>query len=300
MPTRPVTSEIAARRTPGSPGSSGTPRIPGFTLVELLVVVAIIALLLGILLPAVNKARQVAQMTVCGTQVKNLVSVMHTYARENDEEWLVGLNSFTGPGAVIIPSSSLGIPAQFHARISAYIVDEFPPQPTRSAQGGGPELPAWNLVKDNGNFWCPTAPGPEQIPNWAIPNNSANELLGSSIVPNGRFAGIPDRPYGTGSDRMTEMSRPASSVLFADANYLGLKPVERDTGEYSSPMHRHLSTYPTPEDESQGGWEASNSGRMPRGDGQANLGFGDGHVDSVSVDKYWRGRDNDSIRHTLD
>lgn len=44
----------------------------GFTLVELLVVIAIISILMGLLIPAVNRAREVARQNECGTKVKNL------------------------------------------------------------------------------------------------------------------------------------------------------------------------------------------------------------------------------------
>ena len=55
----------------------------GFTLVELLVVVAIIATLIAMLLPALNKAREVARRTVCAANVRQLNVSHHLYANEN-------------------------------------------------------------------------------------------------------------------------------------------------------------------------------------------------------------------------
>ena len=44
----------------------------GFTLVELLVVITIIGILMGLLIPAVNAARETARKSQCATNMKNL------------------------------------------------------------------------------------------------------------------------------------------------------------------------------------------------------------------------------------
>lgn len=59
------------------------PRRSGFTLLELLVVIAIIALLIAILLPALESARRQAKSVVCIAHIKNIATSARTYEADD-------------------------------------------------------------------------------------------------------------------------------------------------------------------------------------------------------------------------
>jgi prepilin-type N-terminal cleavage/methylation domain-containing protein len=79
------------------------PQIAGFTLVELLVVIGIIALLISILIPALSKAREQSLRVKCLSNIRQLATVNQMYANDN-KLWLPfsswGQNS-TFPNAVV-------------------------------------------------------------------------------------------------------------------------------------------------------------------------------------------------------
>src|SRR3954470_10755926 len=81
------------------------PNIPtsrGFSLIELLVVIGIIALLIGILLPALSAAREQARRVACQSNLRQLMTAVMLYAGDNK-------NSLPFPNSLAQETPPLGV-----------------------------------------------------------------------------------------------------------------------------------------------------------------------------------------------
>ena len=129
----------------------GTSRRRGFTLVELLVVIGIIALLISILLPALNKARQQANLVKCAANLRSIGQAVQMYVVANKGTLPVGYSDKYGPG---------GTPGSGYTNWGLLLLNTLNPKVgvnSNEAYGGGGI--SGNTTTLRQMLFCPEVPG---------------------------------------------------------------------------------------------------------------------------------------------
>ncbi len=200
----------------------------GFTLIELLVVISIIAILAGMLLPAINLVRNQAQQANCGNNQKQIVLAMSAYTNDNDGLW----PSFLANSASETTGNTAPTAAQAHFATMATF--EF-----LTSQLGG-ELPAKTFACPSNAAVKPPATakalsrgGTTEAPSWADATSMTSALAYAYDwgVPSNASSSrvvLADRPAFAGSSTtaLGETNHKKKTIAaFADGHYETLSMV---------------------------------------------------------------------------
>lgn len=222
-----------------------------FTLVELLVVIGIIAVLMGVLLPALSAARESSRRAVCASNLRQLHLACVSYATENGN-WLP-------------PAHTDFIPAKPAGRHNLHRWHGTREEVSRPFDFAG--SPLWKYLRAGGIRACPNFDPPTngfEVSAGGYGYN--NHYLGSTTGDKGFHITWVNRPA-----RLAAIRRPAETIMFADVAIAQPQLIE-----YSF-VEPPLSFY---------GTESSPSMHF-RHRGFCNIVWVDGHVTSQRMDWTW-------------
>ena len=141
----------------------------GFTLIELLVVIAIIGVLVGLLLPAVQQAREAARRSSCGNKLKQQGLAAHNYADKHasrGDNFLPSAMGVNQAGASTVTNPVTGVTHWSH------IVAILP---------YGEENNLYNAINGAGNYAVPTGTNATVEVDWLICPSYVGTTAGQSV-----------------------------------------------------------------------------------------------------------------------
>jgi prepilin-type processing-associated H-X9-DG protein/prepilin-type N-terminal cleavage/methylation domain-containing protein len=272
---------IRSLAAPGKPKSSHA-----FTLVELLVVIGIIAVLIGVLLPALNKARQQSQSVACLSNMRQLGQGLVMFTQEHKgylpKGWFNARPAATGNANDVV-ASDYSASDNWGFRFPMY---------------------GWDYVmlqyvgKSKNVFACPTDTEPQMRglfdnPQYGFDQTlltdkwEADDLAGSYRI---NTSDLTNKAYD--AMKITQIKRPSLAILFLEGagKNTTLHPNPQD-----GPLH-HVATW---EDDAEAKVGPPNTNAATNAVNRINIAwnrhakrsnyvFADGHAESLVYDDTWR------------
>jgi prepilin-type processing-associated H-X9-DG protein/prepilin-type N-terminal cleavage/methylation domain-containing protein len=266
----------------------GKPRSFGFTLVELLVVIGIIAVLIGVLLPALNKARQQSQAVACLSNMRQLGTGLVMFTQEHKgylpKGWFNARPAITG-----LTGAGDALPGDYG-----------------TSDNWGFRYPMWGwdyvmlqyVGKSKNVFACPTDTEPQyrglfDNPQYGfdqtllIDKFDADDIPGSYRI---NLSDLTNKQYD--AMKITQIKRPSMAILFLEGagKNIAIHPNPQD-----GPYH-HVATWES-DDEGKVGppnntatTNAANRKNIAwnRHGKRSNYVFADGHAESMVYDDTWK------------
>jgi prepilin-type N-terminal cleavage/methylation domain-containing protein/prepilin-type processing-associated H-X9-DG protein len=125
----------------------------GFTLIELLVVIAIIAVLMAILMPALNRVKEQGKRIVCESSLKNLQLCWLMYADDNDGKIVNGEGGYDYSSGSLTETAWVG---KGWSDNYGSLTGNYNTLSDAEKQRAINEGALWEYVKDYGVYKCPT------------------------------------------------------------------------------------------------------------------------------------------------
>jgi prepilin-type N-terminal cleavage/methylation domain-containing protein/prepilin-type processing-associated H-X9-DG protein len=280
------------------------PSSRGFTLVELLVVIGIIAVLVGILLPALGKARSSAQTVACKSNLRQLVQATTMFANEH-QQYLPKAENNAGPvvmGFATVQGASWGMSwpsMSWQHALLKYVgnkkeVFQCPADAQPKMRFPGTDPLNNNLPGSYRYNWSNESYGGSKDPNTAAYNSTlfisaklaqikpADQAIMFMDGSGSRYDGI---EWEAATEPLLLVNIKSTDPKYSLVSNIAFTlPVDiAQMNPYNVAFRRHSRQF-------NGGWDtlaASERQRAVR-QGLANYAFMDGHVDTLSFPDTWR------------